>query len=615
MNTHSFSVPVKYNAFKSLWLWVAGIFMMAFSISGSYAQNVQRGFNYQAVLRDIDNQVIANQTLHLKISIQSDEKGQQIFYAEEQEVISDRQGLVSLSIGNGLAKTGALTKVPWSSSVPWLKIEMAQEAGGMPSLVSINQIYAVPFAFHADRAGSTDAPNADSLEKNQSIYWTTSGNSKTDTSVHFLGNIDKVDLHFKTADNSRVKLITDGRVEVIGGTSGSQESIDSYPLTVEGSNQGIYIKVNGSRSNDNNFMTFHDDEGLQGAIEGQTLEELKDDWEYKLEINLYELEIASTSIELSSAVIEAGGLIASLFGAPAGLVTIGMAAESSARLAVTVSNRNNYRSSIQGDVGVTYSSGGADYAEWLERQKGELDMHFGEVVGIKGGKISLNTNGASHIRVISKNPGVLGNKPSAKDKQGYEKVAFMGQVLVKVAGKVNIGDYIIPSGNHDGYGIAVTPDQMKAGDYSRILGVAWEASKDPYFNYINVAIGINSHLLSKKIEQLEQKAKTIRAYLNGENPSLGTSADSLWLSQQTTFLKKLKDEEYDAIINQRQAEIKQVVSQIKANLLERGITGEDEPLLKPLFDDPVAYFKKLRRDPRFVSYWAAFDRRMLPQGR
>jgi hypothetical protein len=58
-----------------------------------------------------------------------------------------------------------------------------------------------------------------------------------------------------------------------------------------------------------------------------------------------------------------------------------------------------------------------------------------------------------------------------------------------------------------------------------------------------------------------------------------------------------------------------MINQVKENLLANGTTFDEEPQLKSLFDDPIAYLKQLRRDPRFVSYWAAFDRRRLSQNR
>ena len=47
--------------------------------------------------------------------------------------------------------------------------------------------------------------------------------------------------------------------------------------------QGVAIKVNGSRANATNFVTFFDDNGIQGRIEGQTTAELLTDPEYIVE--------------------------------------------------------------------------------------------------------------------------------------------------------------------------------------------------------------------------------------------------------------------------------------------------------------------------------------------
>ncbi|MEZ4893726.1 MAG: hypothetical protein R2778_12020 [Saprospiraceae bacterium] len=69
-------------------------------------------------------------------------------------------------------------------------------------------------------------------------------------------------------------LTTNNRLVVNGGVSGSDQNINSYPVLVQGSNQGIAVKVNGSRSSANNYMSFWDDNGIQGRIEGQTPSEL-----------------------------------------------------------------------------------------------------------------------------------------------------------------------------------------------------------------------------------------------------------------------------------------------------------------------------------------------------
>ncbi|MBK8779307.1 MAG: hypothetical protein IPO25_18585 [Saprospiraceae bacterium] len=169
----------------------------------------------------------------------------------------------------------------------------------------------------------------------------------------------------------------------------------------------------------------------------------------------------------------------------------------------------NYYSS---PVGVTYESGAGDYAEWLPKADSEESFLPGYIVGLKYGKISKKIDAASKLMVISTKPIVLGNTPAEKAKTNYEKVAFLGQVPVHVVGKVQAGDYILPSGLNDGLGIAIDPSKLQVEDYPRIVGVAWTASDEEGYKMINVAVGLNGRAINKfvvdqknKIEELKQK--------------------------------------------------------------------------------------------------------------
>lgn len=143
--------------------------------------------------------------------------------------------------------------------------------------------------------------------------------------------------------------------------------------------------------------------------------------------------------------------------------------------------------------GIVYGSKSADYAEWLEKENPEQDFVYGEVVGVKGGKISRNTTDADQVMSISMNPIVLGNMPSDIESGKYEKVGFLGQVPVLVVGKVKVGDYVVASGNNDGYAIAKSADQITVDDLKNIIGRAWEASNTYGRAMINVSVGLKTN--------------------------------------------------------------------------------------------------------------------------
>ena len=197
------------------------------------------------------------------------------------------------------------------------------------------------------------------------------------------------------------------------------------------------------------------------------------------------------------------------------------------------------------NVGVAYESGSGDYAEWLEKYDVEEQLYYGEVVGVIGGKVSKSFVEADKFMVVSAAPAVLGAMPAGDEQEeAFEKIAFVGQVPVKVRGLVEIGDYILPSGEGDGLAIAVHKENMLALDYARIIGVAWQASdatkRGEVYQMINTAVGINQNDMAGMIDQMQTVMNSMQEAIaqlnpdyevyafatNGTTPMPGTAAPS-----------------------------------------------------------------------------------------
>jgi hypothetical protein len=114
--------------------------------------------------------------------------------------------------------------------------------------------------------------------------------------------------------------------------------------------------------------------------------------------------------------------------------------------------------------------------------------------------------------VVSTNPIVLGNMPPEGQEGRFAKIAFMGQVPVRVLGNVQPGDYILPSELGHGFGKAVNPDNMELKDYKKIAGVAWSDMNvvAPGVSMVNVAVGINSNDLTDVIMRQDEKFNSLR---------------------------------------------------------------------------------------------------------
>ena len=157
-------------------------------------------------------------------------------------------------------------------------------------------------------------------------------------------------------------------------------------------------------------------------------------------------------------------------------------------------------SSIQGQVqlvtdassnplGVSYMTIGADYAEYLPKRNPSEYVEKGEILGVINGQISKDTSEAQQVFVKSTAASVAGNWPGKERLNLYELVSFFGQVPVKVRGVVHRGDYIIPSGSHDGSGVAVAPRDAGAVSPNQIVGTAWEESLQEGVHLIKTAVG------------------------------------------------------------------------------------------------------------------------------
>jgi hypothetical protein len=587
----------------------------------------QTGMNFQALARDAVGRVLANQQLTVHIAFSSRGNINETYYAEIHSVQTDAFGLFSLTTGEGRPEKGQISDVPWSSQQIWLDVALQTPSSSNFDWMQSIQLQAVPYAFYA-RSANHLVPGEQTFDtyrqKNQSIRWTTGGNALTVPGTHFIGTRDSRDLVIKTNNTARAVLTKEGQLKIYGGTTGDDQSQASYPVLIQGSGQGIHIKVNGSRNGDNNFLAFGDtEEFLWGAVEGQTFEELEEDWEYKLQIALFTLTGVGLVAQGIGVGIEAAGLYAAGTGAAASLIFAFAAAGFYAQAVATTAagivigvqatalaaEAATWGVNIRKDIGVTYSSGKGDYAEWLERDPAERDLQFGEIVGVKGGKVSLRTYDADHVLVISTSPIFLGNMPQREEEHKYEKVAFLGQVPVRVAGKVEQGDYILASGNNDGMGIAIKPANMKIADFPQVVGIAWESAPHSPVNIVKIGVGINSNDLAPAVEALSGKVDNIIGFLEGKEPLYSGSGRVATISAKEEAPQEMlfTDQEFDRMIDADAAAIRKFYEDLKIQLEKQGTVIPDQPGLQALFRDPVPALKAMRRDPALAQQWARVD--------
>ena len=326
------------------------------------------------------------------------------------------------------------------------------------------------------------------------------------------------------------------RVTISADFGGDSNNYNNYPLRVQGSANGIAVKVTaGTPNNSNNFMTFFDSGGnAVGAIEGET-------WPEKIltEEYLYDTAVMAAELVLKTANVAASFVPVCTVGLGAGCgPDSGGIAIAAAELVLAGAALATYNTFANKDMGLTYSSGGADYAEYLKRKDINEKMKPGDIVGVTNGEISKFIDEKTQkILVVSSSPAVLGNlKPNSEISQ-YEKVAFLGQVPVRVNGVVTAGDYILPSGKNDGTGIAVSKNNIKVDQYSDIIGVAWSSTLSINISKVNMAIGLNSNDLAQVVMEQENKISLLKKRIDKIEELLGI----VGLSNQNAQIKSKVD--------------------------------------------------------------------------
>ncbi len=228
-------------------------------------------------------------------------------------------------------------------------------------------------------------------------------------------------------------------------------------------------------------------------------------------------------------------------------------------------------------AGVTYESGAGDYAEWLERLDPEEKLAVTDVVGVFAGKIAKKTEGADQVMVVSFKPVVLGNMPPDGHKHLYEKVAFLGQTLVKIRGPFAKGDLILPSGLNDGTAIAVAPDKLAPGQWSQVLGVSWDQGgglTGGGINLGNVAVGMSASPIAGVVQAALARSEARMADLQAANDTLlaelnGVRARLSGVEAMNSRLLSLA-----AAVEELKAELNQAASSRIARGSGSGATGD-----------------------------------------
>jgi len=140
-----------------------------------------QSFSYQAVLRDNMGNVMASQSVELKISILQGSTEGAVAYSESFNINTNEYGLINVEVGNGDVVSGVFENIDWGASTYFMKVEVDANDGSGFQFLGTTQLLSVPYALHSKTAenvfsGSyldlTDSPTSLSYFTNDLGYLT-----------------------------------------------------------------------------------------------------------------------------------------------------------------------------------------------------------------------------------------------------------------------------------------------------------------------------------------------------------------------------------------------------------------------------------------------------------
>ncbi|MRG46244.1 collagen-like protein [Chitinophaga sp. SYP-B3965] len=125
-------------------LLTLAIFLLILVAQESFAQNGLSGINYQAVARNANGTISANQNVTVRFSIRGGSAAGPVQYQETHTTSTNNIGLFTLQIGRGTPVSGTFAGVPWIAANQYLQVEV--NPGGGFTTIGTSQLMSVPFA-------------------------------------------------------------------------------------------------------------------------------------------------------------------------------------------------------------------------------------------------------------------------------------------------------------------------------------------------------------------------------------------------------------------------------------------------------------------------------------
>jgi hypothetical protein len=142
--------------------------------------------NYQGVARDMSGNVLANQSIALRITLHSGSPSGTTVYQERQTTTTNTFGLFAVELGGGTILSGTVAGINWGANSYYVQTELDASGGSSYTNMGTAQLLSVPYALYAKNAGGGG--------------WALTGNAGTNPTTNFIGTTDAQPLRIRTYD-------------------------------------------------------------------------------------------------------------------------------------------------------------------------------------------------------------------------------------------------------------------------------------------------------------------------------------------------------------------------------------------------------------------------------
>jgi trimeric autotransporter adhesin len=174
------------------------LIIILFSIFYSLNSNAQvvTGMNYQAVIRNTSNALVANTVVGVKISILQGSAAGTVGFSERHTPTTNANGLATFVIGEGTAITSNFFNIDWLAGQHFIKTDTDPTGGTNYTITNTSQLNTVPYSQVAENSF---------YAANSGDSWKKTGNT-VDLNTDFIGSTNDVDVAFKRNNAKAGKL-------------------------------------------------------------------------------------------------------------------------------------------------------------------------------------------------------------------------------------------------------------------------------------------------------------------------------------------------------------------------------------------------------------------------